>query len=403
MQHTLYRFDLMAKYLYIKYKNIDFYRELYHKHLITFNNCYEYPGTKKNIDDFITSFNDLIEDMKTNGYNNNHPIPLYNNKITNGAHRLMISYFYNIQPIFTNTTINENTEYNYDFFINRKGNPPLNPIYADTMALEYLNINKNIRAIVLFPSINRSKLKKCLDLIKQYGYIYYRKDIELNDNGLSNLIKELYRGEEWIGGIFPKGINPGGKYNFCKGPGNIILLLVHMNDNNKCIELKQKCREIFNIGKHSIHMTDYSKDTFRVGSSLLNENSIHYLNHTNNDISENTKKLLIDYFDKIGEVNEDYCLTSSLILEMYHLRQARDIDYLHKNNEKLSLDKTGVHDGKWLTYYYIEKEDMIYNPENYFYFNGFKFVTLNVIKKMKENRGETKDINDIKLIKQIIN
>ena len=43
------RFDLMAKYLYVKYKDINsnFYKTLYHKHLITFNNCWEHPGTKK--------------------------------------------------------------------------------------------------------------------------------------------------------------------------------------------------------------------------------------------------------------------------------------------------------------------------------------------------------------------
>ena len=41
------RFDLMAKYLYIKYIHINYYKELYHKHIITFNNCWEYPGTKK--------------------------------------------------------------------------------------------------------------------------------------------------------------------------------------------------------------------------------------------------------------------------------------------------------------------------------------------------------------------
>ena len=40
---------------------------------------------------------------------------------------------------------------------------------------------------------------------------------------------------------------------------------------------------------------------------------------------------------------------------MYGYRQANDIDYLHKDNNKLSLDKIGVHDGKWLTYYHLEK------------------------------------------------
>ena len=43
----------MGKYLYIKYKNIDSnFKELYKQHIITFNNCWEYPGTKVCIDDF---------------------------------------------------------------------------------------------------------------------------------------------------------------------------------------------------------------------------------------------------------------------------------------------------------------------------------------------------------------
>ena len=74
------RFDLMAKYLYIKYKekNIksSFFKELYHKHLITFNNCYELPDLhskeqidKTNIETFINNFDKLIESIKFNGFN----------------------------------------------------------------------------------------------------------------------------------------------------------------------------------------------------------------------------------------------------------------------------------------------------------------------------------------------
>ena len=70
------RFDLMAKYLYVKAKDknlkTDFFKELYHKHLLTFNGCREYPDktkneigiAKENINDFINSFDNLIEDMK---------------------------------------------------------------------------------------------------------------------------------------------------------------------------------------------------------------------------------------------------------------------------------------------------------------------------------------------------
>ena len=44
------------------------------------------------------------------------------------------------------------------------------------------------------------KLEK---LIKDYGKIFYHKKIKLSKNGVRNLIKEMYRGEKGIGGLFP--------------------------------------------------------------------------------------------------------------------------------------------------------------------------------------------------------
>ena len=142
-------------------------------------------------------------------------------------------------------------------------------------------------------------------------------------------------------------------------------------------------------------------DTFRISASLLNKNSVHFLNKGTNDISYKSKQLLSNYFKKVGENNEDFCLTSSLIMEMYGLREAKDIDYLQKDDKKLLLEKTGLHSGKWLTYYHKDKDEIIYNPKYHFYFNGFKFSALEVIKKMKENRNEEKDVVDINLINNI--
>ena len=144
-------------------------------------------------------------------------------------------------------------------------------------------------------------------------------------------------------------------------------------------------------------MSDYTEDTFRISSLLLNQNSIHFLNNGTNNISDNTKRLLINYFDKLDN-NEDYCLTSSLIMELYGLRVEKDIDYLQKDDNKLNLKDVGIHDGIWERYYGMYKDEIIYNPNNYFYFNGFKFATLDIVKKMKMNRGEPKDLQDLKLI-----
>jgi len=408
------RFDLMAKYLYIKYKekkiNSDFYKILYKKHIECMNNCWEYPGTKICIDDFYKNFNFLIENMKKNGFDKNNIIELGTNGILiNGSHRLMTCFYYKINPIFKKE--NEGSlSYNYDFFINRinyqtyhkdihkRGNcMNLDRLYSDTMALEFIKLDSNIRVMITYPNIN-DKFEILENIIKQYGYLYYKKNIKLNTNGVNNLIKELYRNESWIGGLFPNGINPGGKYNVCKGNNPINLYLIHIYDLDKLVELKNKCRELYNLGKHSLHMSDYTEDTFRIASSLLNENSIDFLNNGTNNLSEKTKNTLQNYFDKLQNNNDDYCITSSVIMEMYGLRNAKDIDYLHKNDNILNMNNIENHNGIWLSYYTKTKDDIIYNPENHFYFNGFKFASLNIIREMKKKRNEIKDQNDLQLL-----
>jgi len=400
----LARFDLMAKYLYIKYKdlniNSNYFKELYHNHIITFNNCWEHPGTKTNIDDFYKAFDELINNIKNNGFDQSCSIPLGKNKvIVNGAHRFVTSFYYKIKPEFVNINEFGNIEYDYKFFLNRIPNPKLNVKYTDSMALEYIKLNENIRCMIVYPSgYENADFLKLENILSDYAVIYYDKTATLNKTGVNNLIKELYRHENWIGGTFPKGYS--GKAQLCVNNkcNQTRIYLFHMRNLNKLIELKEKCRNLFGIGKHSLHVSDYTKDTFRIASSLLNKNSIYFLNHGTNDISENTKRLLTNYFNKICNNSEEFCLTSSLIMEMFGLRNAKDIDYLHMSNHKLNDTEIGLHDGIWEKYYSKNKDDIIYNPDNHFYFNGVKFATLEIVKKMKENRGEEKDFRDIKLI-----
>ena len=49
-----------------------------------------------------------------------------------------------------------------------------------------------------------------------------------------------------------------GESERCVGNNPLIYISIVMNDVEKCVELKEKCRKIFNIGKHSFHMSDYN-------------------------------------------------------------------------------------------------------------------------------------------------
>jgi len=424
METSLFRFDFMIKYLYIyAYENnlqTGFFKNMYTLHMQTFNNFTEvtdYENSKiikNNGDICIKIFNKIIDSLKKNGFNKNYPIPLgMDNIITNGMHRFAICNFYNIKPQFINKRINGSTEYYYDFFLNRdKHEPlcnaglPLSREICDFTALEYIKYNSNIRAMILYPKACAMEYNNDAfeNILKSYGNIYYKKNLVLTKKGFRNLIKECYRNEKWIGGLFPIDTLTDSKADLCyDNSGKIIIYLIHVHDLSNLIPMKETCRKIFNIDKCSLHTSDFQEDTFRIASSLLNENSIHYLNNANSDnISENLKK----YFYRLNNekiLKENFCITSSAVLDVYGLRGSNDLDYLHKDDLDVKIDNISCHKDIWLTYYHTHKHDIIYNPENHFYFNGFKFASFEVIKKMKENRNETKDIKDIKDINIISN
>jgi hypothetical protein len=240
------------------------------------------------------------------------------------------------------------------------------------------------------------------NIIKSYGHIYYKKTVNLNKNGLRNLIKECYRNEKWIGGMFPTNELADDKTTLCFDNAPVTIYLVHMNVLNETISMKEKCREQFNIGKNSLHISDFQNDTFRIASSLLNDNSIQFINNVNTDnISGNLKQNISNYCKNIINNKDDYCITSSAILDIYGLRESKDLDYLHYSDFNINIYNISPHKDKWLSYYHTHIHNIIYNPENYFYFNGVKFATLECIKNMKVNRNEEKDKRDVILINKI--
>ena len=45
------------------------------------------------------------------------------------------------------------------------------------------------------------------------------------------------------------------------------------------MKIKDKIREVFNVGKHSVHITDTKEEAIRTARVVFNDNSIHFLNY----------------------------------------------------------------------------------------------------------------------------
>ena len=123
---------------------------------------------------------------------------------------------------------------------------------------------------------------------------------------------------------------------------------------------------------------------------LLSSNTISFLNKCEPLRYKSTFKLLEEAKRLNKETN--VCFTGSIVLSLYGIREANDIDYITEQ----SNDKDSHND--LLPIYKLKKEQALYQPDLHFTFFGLRFLTLDCVKEFKHNRNEGKDADDIKLI-----
>ena len=373
------RFDVPIKYMYASNLFSEYYQNAYKEHLRVWNNFYEGEPKKSGFEDFDNAFKSIINNVV------DEPVPVNNEgHIANGAHRLAAA-LYHQRPINTrNTNDNENyhIECDYRFFIKRG----LSQTILKRAALEYAKLKSNTHVICLFP-IAHTRIQEVMNIISEYCNIFYHSSDVLNSEGQLNLMKEIYLDDGWAN---EEGIRKKGNQCF-RGKTNITFVLVDAKNLETVKEMKNKIRSLFNVGNHSVHINDTHEETVRIAKTVFNDNSIHFLNNRKNVSFPNYKKLIADM-----KPNDNEVITGSTILSLYGLRDCKDIDLIYYKDPP-----TDSHNQYLETHYKLTLDDIVNNPRYHLYYNGFKYVTLDVIKNMKKLRNEPKDRIDVKLIENL--
>ena len=395
---TVNRIDVIFKYLFLKLKDKSpqFANKIYYDHIkiITNGLFKEKDNFKSSYEDFLNGFLKLDENIKKQGFNSEiSRIPLsIDGSIINGAHRLASSLYHGVK-VDTCNTGNKSHNYNYEFFKVRG----LQDHILEYGILNYLELTKNNHLAIIWPSAN--KKIKYLDFFQE---IIFDKKIQLNSNGAQNFVAQVYKDQKWIGG-FKEGYS-GAITKVAEAFNNFdeIHFIFFKSDSLKEANLiKNELRKLFKIGKASIHITDTDKETIGLGKLILNPNSEEFLN--------NSKPYMYDtLFNKLFELKEnikengyslnDFALTSSSVLGIYGYREPNDIDYL--SFTELNSSNIYQSHNKLIDKYSDNLDQLIYNPKNYFYYNDFKFLSIDQIKNFKKSKNEIKDKLDLQLIKK---
>ena len=392
------RFDLIFKYLYVKHPCV-YHRAAYLEHIRAFNGFYELnpsDGKPKNTaDDFINSFDTLIDNLKTE-YTDGTEIGS-NGEIQDGAHRLAtcaaLGIPANIEPDKSGVL-----DFVYDYHsFRRKG---MDESMMDYGALEYVKLNPHAHIINLHSITNPKDDDRVEAILNKYGLIFYKKELHLTYNGLVNL-KKLSYGSFWDH-IF--------KINVIGNFRDKICYLALFNTvrvvNNNFRDKIALCN-VNNIGNFSVHINDLHDEAVWLAETYFNANSFFAINNRpfakDDKVFDDNVEYLKSTAQKLGVDLDDICGAGSTPLNVLLMRHSDDLDYL-SIDERLNIENDIIspHDSQ-LCYYPYPKEEIITNPANYQYYHGLKLISLDVLYQMKHNRGEKpKDLNDCRMINQLL-
>jgi len=373
------RFDVAIKHMYASDLSSNYYKNAYKEHLKVWNNFHEGTPKKRGFEDFDNAFKSIINNTIDD------PVPVNpEGHIANGAHRLAAALYHQRPINVRNTNPDENyhIECDYEFFIKRG----LSQSVMKRAALEYAKLKSNTHIVCLFP-IAHTRIQEVMNIINEYCNVVYHSSEVLNSEGQLGLMKEIYLSDGWAS---EEGIRRKGNQCF-RGNTNVTFVLIDAKNLETVKEMKSKIRALFNVGNHSVHINDTHEETIRIAKTVFNDNSIHFINNRKNILFPNYRKLM-----SAVKPDDNTVITGSTVLSLYGLRDCKDLDFIYYNNAPADS-----HNQYLKTHYKLTLDDIVNNPRYHLYYNGFKYISLDVIKNMKMVRNEPKDIIDVQLIETI--
>ena len=394
-----------------------FFENLYIEHKKTWNNLIDVaPGEKvfRGKKDFLERFNTIIDSIKIKKTNLvNIPLRIIDGKywLDNGFHRVSTLHYFGYAGKYTLAENAFCADFPVDIkFFAERYNHPLAPGYCNYIMMRFLEAYfKKYSCIVLFP--NKKKLPAEIENTFNED-IVFELAVSAEAGFSKNFIELLYIQENWA----KKNSKTKASACFLNEGDQLQLkiLFIKQYSNEKLKEIKNRIREYYNIGNHSVHTPDTQIENQRL-SRLFNENTISFLKYTptlfnNFNSFEKCFKNLKSFCQNNKIDTRRICVTSSAVLSVYCLRDCRDIDLL-VDKEYMDIFKGspfGIHNSYAnLGHYETTSDDIIYNPQNHFYFDEIKFCILEIIYNYKQYRIENtlfgdvsvnKDKVDIKLI-----
>lgn len=263
------RFDLYAKLYYIgmRKENQAEAERVYNEHIKVFNPDLKEPGRddKNGYDDFVHSFNLLIDEFESQEFDSSVSLVPVTEEgvILDGAHRVAaLAYYDKKVGIALCKGVKQKANFNYKYFRDRG----LSWSTMDIVALEMVRWVPNMYVACLWPKMEDKSRARAL-IEKHFGIVYEKK-LKVNLKSFQSLIKRVYDNQPWVSE--PNSVKF--KSLQCYGfNGQIQFLFFCANSLDKVLAVKEQIRSIYDVGKHSLYITDSVEETRALSKEVLDE------------------------------------------------------------------------------------------------------------------------------------
>ncbi|RBW66260.1 hypothetical protein DS893_05475 [Vibrionales bacterium C3R12] len=394
------RVDIYIKYQLIKawYEESaspgdnGYYEQLYLKTIKLFTrNRFTEPGDsdKSSSRDYLVQFNGLLKSIASNYDKSLGLVPVSEDGVPlDGAHRIAILALLDIDVEIV-VIPKASAKYDLNHFKLNGANDSI--LYE--LAIIMSELEESLRLAIIWPN-GISSLPEICQLYNERTIYSY--SLKLDRLGVNNLCSIAYKNEEWVGGIDKSwsGAYRKGKQCFGKG-GKTTFILYESYSQDQDIAIKEKIRSFSGGTKHSIHSTDNSNETLELLFVTFHTSSSAILNNIDLSVLSRVITPIKEYMDTLKL--SPFIFTGSIVMELFSIRKANDIDVFTLNDYCTLPDVYGDHND-YLGIYGKTLSDYENNPTIVYNIMGFKFISLEELLSFKANRNEKKDIIDVKLI-----
>ena len=352
-------------------------------------------GEKSTISQYFRAFERLIDSMQEAGFDlSKGCIPVSTAGIVNGAHRLATAMILGI-PIAIESTDDPFGVYDYRWLDNRG----IKSVFVESMAMSLLARSNNARATLIFDH-QKNTIDELETQISYAADVVIRRRIHLSEIGKRRIIQLAYDHNDWWEDSRLEQMTA---ERFTSGDSHCDVIFTIERNLDTLQERKTNLRQLLPAGsfERTLHGTDHYFDTIYLAESLLNKNSVLFLNSAPIGSEARIMKLVGGPILSLepSKHPRNWCIDGSAVLEIHGLRVAKDIDYLMINDStipKILLKNGDNHLPEYL-HSKVRIDEIILDPRMHMIYKGIKFATL---ENFVARKFESKDINiiDIQLV-----